>query len=85
MTRPYAALATGFCRDLPCPARATCYGLQNVPSLSKLLGAGPAYARRLGTLAAAWYTRAHLPAGYWSAQCRDGGALDLDPASTHWP
>src|SRR5207244_7971073 len=30
------------------PARSTCYGLQLVPSLSKLLGAGPAYARRPG-------------------------------------
>jgi hypothetical protein len=66
-------------------AQVTCYGLQMVPETSKLLGAGPAYAARLGRLAASWYSRRNLPPGYWSTQCRDGGKLDLDPSSTHWP
>lgn len=66
-------------------AKATCYGLQRVPETSQLLGAGPAYAERLGRLAVSWYSRRNLPPGYWSAQCRDGGKLDLDPFAKHWP
>ncbi len=66
-------------------AQTTCYGLQMVPDTSGLLGASPAFAQRLGRLAASWYSRRNLPAGYWSPQCRDGGKLDLDPASRHWP
>ena len=66
-------------------AQITCYGLQLVPDTSERLGATPAYADRLGRLAAGWYSRSNLPAGRWSPQCRDGGKLDLDPASKHWP
>ena len=66
-------------------AQITCYGLQLVPDTSERLGAGPVYADRLGRLAAGWYSRSNLPVGRWSPQCRDGGKLDLDPASKHWP
>jgi hypothetical protein len=67
------------------PAVASCHALQQVPTLSELLGSGPAYARRLGSLLAAWYGPSTLPKGSWSRDCRDGGTLDLDPAHRHWP
>jgi PKD repeat protein len=66
-------------------AQAACYGLQMVPDTSSLLGAGSAESAQLGKLAARWFTRKNLPPGFWSAQCRDGGKLDLDPAARHWP
>jgi PKD repeat protein len=66
-------------------AQAACYGLQMVPDTSTLLGADEAESGRLGKLAAHWFTRKNLPPGFWSAQCRDGGKLDLDPAARHWP
>jgi PKD domain len=66
-------------------AQATCYALQMVPATSELLGAGPVTADKFGKLAAKWYRRPNLPYGSWSAQCRDGGKLDLDPLSKHWP
>ena len=64
---------------------ATCYGLQSVQSVASALGASKASAQKLAKLGATWYSRAHLPAGFWSAQCRDGGKLDLDPGARHWP
>jgi hypothetical protein len=64
---------------------ATCYGLQSVESLASALGASSSSAKRLAKLAAAWYGKTDLPAGFWSAQCRDGGKLDLDPGTRHWP
>jgi hypothetical protein len=66
-------------------AQATCYALQQVPATSELLGASPAPARKLGRLAATWYRRPNLPFGAWSAQCHDGGKLDLDRRHQHWP
>ena len=66
-------------------AQATCYGLQGVPATAELLGAPPVTADKLGRLAAKWYRRSNLPYGFWSAQCKDGGKLDLDPQSKHWP
>jgi hypothetical protein len=66
-------------------AQMTCYALQMVPATSALLGAGPVTADKLGRLAAKWYRRPNLPYGSWSAQCRDGGKLDVDPLNRHWP
>jgi hypothetical protein len=56
-----------------------------VPATSELLAATPAAGEKLGKLAAKWYKRPNLPFGAWSAQCRDGGKLDLDRAHKHWP
>src|SRR5262249_10296498 len=66
-------------------AQMTCYALQTVSATSELLGAGPVIADKLGRLAATGYPPATLPYGSWSAQCRDGGKLDLDPRNKHWP
>jgi PKD repeat protein len=66
-------------------AQATCYGLQTVPDTAELSGATPTAAAKLGRLAARWYKRPNLPPGSWSAQCKDGGKLDLDRLDKHWP
>jgi hypothetical protein len=65
-------------------AAADCYGLQRTAFVAESLGADPAEAERLARLALD--ERAiTAPADYRSSECHDGGALDLDPASTVWP
>ena len=65
-------------------AAADCYGLQRTAFVAESLGADPAKAQRLAHLALA--ERAiTAPADYRSSECHDGGALDLDPASSAWP
>lgn len=66
-------------------AVATCWGWQLAPFMARLLKANLAYASRIGVLLAGWYKRYNLAPGYWTRACRDGGPLDLDPESTHWP
>jgi hypothetical protein len=65
-------------------AAADCYGLQRTALAAEDLGAGPADAERLARVALAERALT-APPDYRSAECRDGGALDLDPASSVWP
>jgi hypothetical protein len=66
---------------------AECYGMQSLWYVASRLGATQREAERL----AGWYWRFQYPAWrrnhpeYWSAQCRDGGALDLRKTSHAWP
>lgn len=68
-------------------AKAECYGMQNIWFVASRLGASAAQAQALG----AWYWRVLYPSRrtdaptYWSAECRNGGKLDLRPASALWP
>jgi hypothetical protein len=69
-------------------ATAECYGLQSLWYSAVKLGATP----DLGETLARLYAKAMYPARrtsghpeYWSAECRDGGKLDLRPASHAWP
>jgi hypothetical protein len=65
-------------------AEADCYGLQRTAVAAEGLGADPAEAERLARIALA--ERAiTAPADYRSPECRNGGALDLDPRSSAWP
>jgi len=69
-------------------AVAECYGMQSLWYVARTLGAS---VRRSESLAA-WYWRYQYPAWragpnaeYWSAECRDGGRLDLRPRTHDWP
>ena len=65
-------------------AAADCYGLQRTAFVAEGLGADPARAERLARIALA-ERAVTAPADYRSSECHDGGALDLDPASSVWP
>jgi hypothetical protein len=65
-------------------ARTQCYGIQQVRMLTRILGAGAEYGALLAKVN--WeliYPR--MPADYRTAECRNGGPLDLNPASDVWP
>jgi hypothetical protein len=69
-------------------ATAECYGLQSLWYSAVRLGASP----QLGETLASLYANQMYPTRrtsehpeYWSAECRDGGKLDLRPKSTAWP
>jgi hypothetical protein len=65
-------------------AVATCWAMQRLPRAAKLLGRSTAEGHYLARLFwRVWYPRV-LPA-YRSAECRNGGALDLHPDSNVWP
>jgi hypothetical protein len=65
-------------------AAADCYGLQRTAVVAEELGADSAEAERLARIALE--ERAiTAPPDYRSSECRDGGALDLDPGSSSWP
>lgn len=77
-------VASGY---LDSEARADCYGMQWLPYVAQQLGAAPDDAQAIGRYyATVMYPRRqqHSPA-YWSADCRDGGALDLRPSTSVWP
>jgi hypothetical protein len=69
-------------------ATAECYGMQSLWYAAHRLGASVALSQSL----AQYYwsqiyplrRRSHYPE-YWSAECRDGGKLDLRPKSHAWP
>jgi hypothetical protein len=65
-------------------AAAECYGLQSTALAAQRLGAPAAYAARLGAYTF-WNVRPPVDGGYFSPDCRDGGPLDLHPASSAWP
>ncbi|MGH3129260.1 MAG: hypothetical protein ACRDNX_00415 [Gaiellaceae bacterium] len=74
-----AAHLAGFTSE----AVAECRGLQHVRVTARALGATATYAAKLA--AAAWRRYPARPATYRSRECRNGGALDLRPASSVWP
>jgi hypothetical protein len=65
-------------------AAADCYGLQRTAVAAQDLGADRAEAERLARIALVERTLT-APPDYRSPECRDGGALDLDPGSSVWP
>lgn len=65
-------------------AEADCYGLQRTAVVAESLGADADEARRLAYIALE-ERRLTAPADYRSSECRNGGALDLDPTSDRWP
>ena len=68
-------------------SRAECLGLQRIARVASALGAADDDARSM----ARYYAEAVYPGrqssapDYWSAECRPGGALDLDPGTPDWP
>ena len=65
-------------------AAAECYGLQSTALVARRLHAPSAYAQQLATYTF-WNVRPPVDYGYFSPECRDGGTLDLHPASSIWP
>lgn len=65
-------------------AAAECYGLQRAADLAVALGATRAYAEGLADTN---WDEVHpfLTEEYQSPECREGGALDLNPTSSDWP
>ena len=64
-------------------AVAECYGIQRATIVASALGIGREYAA--AALRAYWNAYPDRPSAYRSADCHDGGALDLRPATTAWP
>jgi hypothetical protein len=67
---------------------AECYGMQSLWYVANKLGASVRLSQSLAAFYAkylypSWRTSAHPQ--YWSAQCRDGGKLDLRPRAGGWP
>jgi hypothetical protein len=65
-------------------AATECWAVQRAKTVAGVLGATEATAAAVGRV----YLREHypkLPPGYQSDECRDDGALDLDPESSVWP
>lgn len=65
-------------------ATTECHGMQRMRRLALLLGTSQSYADLLARTFWTELYRFNLP-NYKSAECRDGGALDLHPASNVWP
>ena len=65
-------------------AAADCFGLQRTAVVAEDLGATPDEAARLARVALA-ERAVTAPAEYRSAECHNGGMLDLDPWSSAWP
>jgi hypothetical protein len=65
-------------------AKADCYGLQAMAEVATGLGIGEDVARSLADYA--WrYIYPRASEEYRSDECRDGGELDLRPATSVWP
>jgi hypothetical protein len=68
-------------------ARVECYGMQSIWFVANKLGAPIALSQSIASFYATRISpqrRTHTP-GYWSAECRDGGKLDLRRALLRWP
>jgi hypothetical protein len=61
-----------------------CYAQQTVGFVATKLGSDDVQARGLARLVHL-LVYPHMPEDYRSAECRDGGALDLRPDSSAWP
>jgi hypothetical protein len=71
-------------RGIESEAEADCYGLQAMPAVARGLGLDAERGRFLAEYA--WgYIYPRVRDDYWSAECRDGGDLDLRPSSPVWP
>jgi len=68
-------------------AQVECYGLQSIWFVASKLGATVPEAQALASLYATkmYPLRRVQTPQYWSAQCRDGGKLDLRPSLSRWP
>jgi hypothetical protein len=64
-------------------AAAECRGMQTMVEAGSLLGVPRPYARRLAQDFWNFYPRRPKP--YYSRECRNGGKLDMRPASSSWP
>jgi hypothetical protein len=64
-------------------AAAECRGMQTMSAAGTLLGIPRGYAERLAQVF--WKAYPRRPKAYVSRQCRDGGTLDMRPASHRWP
>jgi len=65
-------------------AAADCFGLQRTAVVAEALGADPAEGEHFARIALSERS-VTAPSDYRSPECHDGGALDLDPASSVWP
>jgi hypothetical protein len=65
-------------------AAAECYGLQATALAASSLGAPAGYAQTLEDYTF-WNVRPPIDGGYFSAECKDGGKLDLRPGDHRWP
>jgi hypothetical protein len=64
-----------------------CYGMQSIWFVASKLGAQLAESQAIASFYATQMypqRRTRTPA-YWSAQCKDGGKLDLRPSLRRWP
>jgi hypothetical protein len=68
-------------------AQVECYGMQSIWFVASKLGASIGEAQALASLYATrmYPLRRTQTPQYWSAQCRDGGKLDLRPTLARWP
>jgi hypothetical protein len=68
-------------------AQVECYGMQSIWFVANKLGASVAESQALASLYATqmYPLRRTLTPTYWSAQCKDGGKLDLRPSLARWP
>jgi len=68
-------------------AQVECYGMQSIWFVASKLGASIDESQALATFYATrmYPLRRTYSPRYWSAQCRDGGKLDLRPSLARWP
>ncbi len=68
-------------------AQVECYGMQSIWFVASKLGASVDEAQALASLYATrmYPQRRTQTPQYWSAECRDGGKLDLRPSLARWP
>jgi hypothetical protein len=68
-------------------AQVECYGMQSIWFVANKLGASIDEAQVVAQFYATrmYPQRRTQTPTYWSAQCRDGGKLDLRPALARWP
>jgi hypothetical protein len=78
-------LTAGASVDQPFEARAQCIGIQLIPSVATRLGATADDARSIAQYALDRIYPRYEGTPYWSADCRQGGPLDLSPTDGIWP
>jgi hypothetical protein len=68
-------------------SRAECFGLQRIARVASALGAteDDAVSMALFYVETFYAGRQSSSPDYWSAECRPGGALDLEPGTPSWP
>jgi hypothetical protein len=82
-----AALAheTQHVRGVDNEAAAECYALQTMTTTAEALGRTESDGRKLMQVYWAYGYPEHEDPAYSSTECRDGGRLDLNPATDAWP